>query len=221
MAISSNSATTQILLDNSTQLLVKFLYYSANGTDEADVLKVNVETLAQRTFELTVANTANAYFQPGDLLIGATSNAYAYVAEWKKATNTVVVVNLTGNTAFSGSESITIDRTKHTVPLSAFTVPARVLNIESVWYSIDGDATVELGFGGAYANTTPYVGAQMLLSGSGYFGKNALPAEITNDVLNPTGNFFISTYTTTSAKMSYDIVVEFRKTKGFAQRPIY
>lgn len=220
MAIASNSATTKILIDNSTQLLVKFLYYSANGTDEVDVQKINVETLAQRTFELTVANTANAHFEPGDLIIGATSNAHAYVAEWQKSTNTVVVVNLTDNTAFSGAETITIDRTQHTVPLSAFAVPARLLNIESVWYSIDADTTVELGFGGVNTGT-PYVGAQMLLSGSGYFGKNALPAEILNDVLNPTGHFYISTYSTTSAKMSYDIIVEFRKTKGFAQRPIY
>lgn len=221
MAFTSNSAQTQILLDNSSQLLAKFMYYTADGTDETDVLKINVETLACRTFELTVANTANAYFQTGDVVIGATSNARAYIADWNRATNTATVVNITGNTAFTNTESITIDRTQHTVPLNLFTVPARDMNIESIWYSIDGDMSVELGFNGVYANSTAYVHPSMLLAGSGYFGKNALPAEVLNNALNKTGNFSISTYTTSTQKASYTLIVEFRKNKGFAQRPIH
>lgn len=221
MAFTSNSAQTQILLDNSSQLLAKFMYYTADGTDESDVLKINVETLAARTFELTVANTANAYFQPGDLVIGATSNARAYIADWNRATNTASIVNITGNTAFTNTENITIDRTQHTVPNHLFAVPARDMNIESVWYSIDGDMSVELGFNGAHANTVAYVHPAMLLSGTGYFGKNNLPAEILNNALNKTGNFSISTYTTSSAKAGYTVIVEFRKNKGFAQKPIH
>lgn len=221
MAFTSNSAQTQILLDNSTQLLAKFMYYTADGTDETDVLKINVETLTCRTFDLTVANTTNANFQPGDLIVGQTSNAHAYVADWQLATNTVTVVNLTGNTAFTNTENILIDRTQKLVPNQLFTALSRDMNIESIWYTIDGDMSVELGFNGVHANTTPYVHPSMLLAGTGYFGKNALPGEILNNALNKTGNFSISTYTASGAKASYTIIVEFRKNKGFAQRPIH
>ena len=65
----------------------------------------------------------------------------------------------------------------------------------------------------------PYVHPGILLSGSGYFGKNALPTVIANPALNPTGNIYISTYSTASVKVAYSLVVQFRKTRGFAPRP--
>lgn len=220
MAFTTNSAQTQILLDNSTQLVAKFMYYTADGTDESNVLKVNVETLACRTFLLTVANTANAAFQPGDLVTGVTSGKTGYVCDWQLSTNTLAITQTDGT--FTNGESLRIDRTQKTVPTTGNVVtPARNINIESVWYTIDGDMSVELGFNGVYANNDPYVHPAMMLSGTGYFGKNALPAEVMNAALNPTGNFSISTYTTSSAKASYSVIVEFRKNKGFAQRPIY
>jgi hypothetical protein len=72
---------------------------------------------------------------------------------------------------------------------------------------------VELGFASSTgaANTT-----SLILSGSGYFGKNALPLQLDNPTLTaPTGNFFIGA-PVVPAKTAYSIIVEFRKTEGFA-----
>jgi hypothetical protein len=222
MAFTSNTAQTQILLDTSTQLLAKFMYYTADGTNESDVLKVNVETLSCRTFELTIANTANAAFQPGDLVTGVTSNNTGYVSEWRSTTNTLVITETSG--AFTNAEVLTLNRTNKLVPTTGTVVtPTRQIEINSIWHSVTGGAmSIELGFNGVHANTTAYVHPVMMLSDSSYFGKNALPAQITNPALNPTGNFSISTYKTEAhTTLSYTVIVQFRKTQGFAQRPIY
>jgi hypothetical protein len=224
MSITTGTANVQIIKDTADKLVAKFLYFTSNGTDESDALKVNVETLAARTFILEVQN-ANVVFVPGETILGATSNATARVTEWDKATKKITVVGLTGNTAFADGETIStrVYNTGNTAlkASGAQTTPPRVLDIAGIWYSIDPDMTVEIGFGGVYANTTPFVAPVILLSGAGYYGKNALPGLLTNAMLNATGHVYTSTYTTTSAKAAYSVVVEFHKTKGFAQIPTY
>lgn len=221
MAFTSNTAQTHVLLDTSTQLLAKFMYYSADGTAESDVLKVNVETLSCRTFELTIANTANAAFQPGDLVTGVTSNNTGYVSEWRRTTNTLVITETSG--AFANAEVLTLNRTSNLVPTTGTVVtPARALEITSVWHAITGtNMSVELGFNGVYANNTAYIHPTMMLAGNGYFGKNALSGSIPSPALNSTGNFSISTYQQGTGKASYTLIVQFRKGQGFSQRPIY
>lgn len=228
MAISSGTANVQILIDTSSRLVARFLYYTSNGANETDSLKINVSTLAAQAYSLVVANS-NVYVQPGAVVVGTTSNAHAIVSEWNKAVNTAVITALTGNTAFADNEVLTFTfgnttlGTCNSKSSSAFVTPARNLDITSVWYSISAGMTVELGFGGAYANSTAYVAPSMLLSGSGYFGKNALPAQLDNPVLNPTGNFYISTYNdgTLGTALSYTVITEFRKTAGFVAVPGY
>lgn len=228
MAITSGTANVQILIDTSSRLVARFLYFTSNGANETDSLKINVATLSSKAFSLVVANS-KVNVLPGALVVGATSNAHAIVSEWNKAVNTAVITNLTGNTAFADNETLTFTfgnttlGTCNSKSSSAFLTPARNLDITSVWYSISAGMTVELGFGGAHANSLPYVAPSMLLSGAGYFGKNALPAQLDNPVLNPTGNFYISTYNdgAVSNTLSYTVITEFRKTAGFVAVPGY
>jgi hypothetical protein len=225
MAFTANTAQTHILLDTHDRVVVKWMYYSPDKVNETDVLKINVETLAHRTFDLTVANTANARFQPGDVVTGATSNASAFVAEWRLSTNTLVVVDISGNTAFTNTENITIQRTGGLVPLHLFTVPARNLEIVNLSYSIGDIAAVEIGAGGVYANSTPYVHPVVLLHDVGSYGKTGVTPNMprtTNPALNPTGNYYVSTYAPNSiSSINYMVQIEFSKIKGFAQKPVY
>ena len=106
MAITSGTANVQILIDTSSRLVARFLYFTSNGANETDSLKINVATLSSRAFSLVVANS-NVYVQPGAVVVGSTSNAQAVVSEWNKAVNTAVITNLTGNTAFADNEVLT------------------------------------------------------------------------------------------------------------------
>jgi hypothetical protein len=225
MAITGSTANVQILIDTPTRTVAKFLYHTATGVDETDALKVNVATLAYGAHTLVLRDTTPVVI-PGAVVTGATSNASAYVVDWQRATNTVLVTSLTGNTAFADNEVLTFTfgsttATVNSAASGAFATPVRNLDITSIWYSIaPNNMVVELEFGGAYANSTVYYSTAMLLAGSGYFGKNALPAQVDNAVLNPTGNFYISTHNAQN-KASYTVIVEFRKTTGFAAVPGY
>lgn len=219
MAIATNTPNVQILVDTSSRLVAKFLYYTADGTPEADTLKINVATLAYGAHTLILANN-NTVVLPGAVVHGATSNASAFVVDWQRSTNTVLLTQLTGNTAFADAETVTLTfgntvYSTTTKSSGAFATPTRNLDITSIWYSITDGMVVELGFAGQSANSS-----SMVLSGSGYFGKNALPTQIDNGAANPTGNFFIST-PVAGANTSYTVIVEFRKTAGFAAVPGY
>lgn len=225
MAFTANTAQTHILLDTHDRVVVKWMYYSPDKVAETDALKLNVETLAHRTFELTVANTANARFQPGDVVRGATSNASAFVAEWRLSTNTLVVVDITGNTAFTNTENITLQRTGGSIPLQMFTVPARNVEIVNVVYTIDDITGVEIGAGGVYANSTPYVHPVLLMHDAGFYGKTGVTPNMPrtpNPALNPTGNYYVSTYAPNNVStINYMFLIEFSKVRGFAQKPVY
>ena len=45
MAITSGTANVHILTESAQHATVRCLYYTSNGTDESDVLKVNTATL--------------------------------------------------------------------------------------------------------------------------------------------------------------------------------
>ena len=74
----------------------------------------------------------------------------------------------------------------------------------------------------AYGNAAvqPYAGypTALLLSESGYMGRNALQAEITPSpsVVFPDGNIYLSTYGVANGS-TYSIILEFRKQIGFSQ----
>lgn len=219
MSITNTANSVQILSDSATRTVVKCIYFTSDATEETNVLKVNVETLAYRTF--TTVLQARVPVRAGQTITGATSNATAIVSEWNASTNTIVFTNFSGNTAFAQNEVLTFTYGNSTIAAantvasaSAFGTPTRILDITSVWYSVDTDMTVQLGFGGD--NGSPYVAPAMFLTGSGYFGKNALPAQVLNDATSPTGNFYISSAVQGSSKGGYTVIVEFRKRQGFA-----
>lgn len=219
MPIPSGTANVQVLVDTPTRTVAKFLYFTANGTAEADTLKVNAAALAFGAHTLVLRNN-NVQVISGAVVTGATSNASAYVVDWQRATNTVLVTQLTGNTAFADDESLTFTfgtttATVNSAASSAFATPTRNLDITSIWYSVMPGMLVELGFTGASSNSP-----SVLLSGSGYFGKNALPTQIDNAAASPTGNFYMST-PVAGANTGYTVIVEFRKTTGFAAVPGY
>lgn len=226
MAFTANTAQTHVILDTAQKYVVKCMYYSPDKVAETDVLKVNAETLTARTFKLTVANTANAKFQPNDIVTGNVSNASAFVSTWDRLSNTLVVVDISGNTAFDATDTLTIARTADTVPLSAVATPARGLQLVAVNYSISDIGAVEIGAGGVYANSTPYVHPVLLLHDVGIYGADdsRTPgfAPLPNPALNPTGNYYISTYAPNAAHgINYTIIMQFRKTFGYTGRNVY
>jgi len=82
--------------------------------------------------------------------------------------------------------------------------------------------TVELAFKGGNldaGSSQPIIPA-VLLSGSGYFGKNALAGQIISNAqgigTSADGSFYISTYTTSSAKAAYTVIVDLVKLRGYA-----
>ncbi len=222
MAITTGTANVQILIDTGSRLVAKFLYFTTDSTDEADVKKVNAAALAYASYSSTL-QTRNVPVQAGLTMVGNTSGATASVVDWNYTTNTVQFTALSGNTAFAADEVVNFKLGSTTMfscntvnAAAAFTTPSRQLNLTSVWYSISDRMVVELGFGGRYANNDPFVGASMVLGGQGYFGKNALAARVDNAVLNPTGDVYVSTYSTETVPLAYTLICEFDKVKGYA-----
>jgi len=216
MAITTGTANVHILTESAQHVVARCLYYTSNGTDEADVLKVNTASLTHKTIALSTA-TRLGVFQSGDTVTGLTSGTTAQIVEWRQTANTLIITNASG--AFTNGENIRTIVTNNTVALAASNASlnlVRELAIRSIWYSIDSDMTVELGFKGSDGVVSPAV----LLSGSGYFGKNALAGQIVSNSpgigTSADGSFYISTYTTSNAKAAYTIIVDLVKLRGYA-----
>jgi len=216
MAITTGTANVHILTESAQHVVARCLYYTSNGTDEADVLKVNTASLTHKTVALSTA-TRLGVFQSGDTVTGLTSGTTAQIVEWRQTANTLIITNASG--AFTNGENIRTIVTNNTVALAASNASlnlVRELAIRSIWYSIDSDMTVELGFKGSDGVVSPAV----LLSGSGYFGKNALAGQIVSNSpgigTSADGSFYISTYTTSNAKAAYTIIVDLVKLRGYA-----
>jgi len=218
MPITADTAVTQILIDTPTRVVGKFLYYSVSGTTHLDVMKINVGALSYGVHKVVI--TTRPDVRRGAVMVGSSSGASSIVVDWLASSNTVVVGELTEATSYTNGETLTFtggggdDTVTATAnAATAFTTPDRNLDITSVWYSVSPTMVVELGFASSTgaANTT-----SLILSGSGYFGKNALPLQLDNPTTTtPTGNFFIGA-PVVPAKTAYSIIVEFRKTEGFA-----
>ena len=218
MAITSGTANVHILTESAQHATVRCLYYTSDGTDESDVLKVNTAALTHKTVALTTA-TRLGVFQSGDTVTGQTSGKTAQIVEWRRSANTIVVTSASG--AFTDGEDLTTTLTGSTAALVASSASlnlVRELAIRSIWYSIDPDMTVELGFKGAPGEEA--IVPAVLLSGSGYFGKNALAGQIISNAqgigTSADGSFYISTYTTTDAKAAYTVIVDLVKLRGYA-----
>lgn len=213
MAITNGTANVQIIKDTSDSLIVKCLYYTTTPTNEADVLKVNVHTLAYQSYGL-VTLSRNINIAPGMSVTGGTSLATGSVVNWDYSVNTAQITAVTGT--FQNNEVLTFKvgsttiATVNSAAASAFVTPARTIQLVSVWHSISTGMSVEIGYGG-----TP-VAVALLLAGNGYFGKNALGARLPNAAATPTGHVTMSTYSTGAGTYSYNILMEFSKTAGFA-----
>lgn len=224
MAISTGTANVHILSESAQHVVARCLYFTNNGTDEADVLKVNTAALTFKTVNLATT-TDTGVFLPGDTVTGTTSGVTAQIVAWRNTGlvsggGTLTVSNATGN--FTNNEAITALRTGASTSLgpNAQSLLPRRLAIRSIWYSIDVDMTVELGFRGNDVDGAAVIVPAVLLSGSGYFGKNALSGQITSNAagigVDADGSFYISTYTTSSAKAAYTVIVDLVKLNGYS-----
>ena len=225
MPLTTPSSDNLVLVDTADRAVFKFLYH-AGGTpaQESDVLKVNTATLSYRTVTLTTANTAlplnSYYFVPGEQVVGATSNAYGRVVSWKAPTSTVGGEGQLRVVVESGTfqaENITGTRLNRTIAVASVVVPTYIVEITGLLWAISSPAAkvgLQWQDGAGYKHL-------ITLAGTGSFGKNLFPgAVLPNHAAAPTGNLHISTYNM-AANDGYSLIVEVRKTKGFAQYQTY
>lgn len=232
MSYSANNFATEILRESSSTLLVRASYWSVGSNDQTGNLAVNASTLSGRTMTLTgtLANTTNPVsLIPGEALL-AQDNAAGYVLQtWTpNATHFIASVLLSNSQVqFSNNDVITGARSNN-----AFTVGAAdavsdqaILALTGATWSVPSTASVGVEFGNANTSLTDEA---IRVSGSGFFGKNALPFSIlpaaatrtVNSSIGATGDINISTYGI-AAKGGYTLILEFRKQSGFGQQPIY
>lgn len=232
MALTANTFGTEILKDSSSTLLIRASYWSVGNTDQVSNLALNVSTLSGRTMTITgvLADPNNPVsFIPGEALL-AQDNAAGYVLQtWSpNATHFVASVLLSNSQVqFSNNDVITGARSNN-----AFTVGADgavsdqvILALTGATWSIPSTTSVGVEFVNANTSLTDEA---IRVSGSGFFGKNALPFTIlpaaatrsVNSSIRTTGDIAISTYGI-GAKGGYTLILEFRKQSGFAQQPIY
>lgn len=218
-ALSANTANVQILSESCDHVTVRLFMHQAAAGDLSSNLVINSSTLTCWTQTLTI-NPGTARFVPGDIIKdSANSNATAGVC-YNLDANNIVVTQITGNTGgFSNTDIITGNREGSGPANVTHVVTAlRQLNIDSMAWSITGNANTKVGLEFT-ANSTVYETAYML-SGTGYYGRNALDAPIAPAVSDGTGNMYVSTYGI-PAGGGYSITLTLRKVLGFAQIPIY
>lgn len=222
MALANTVAINQVLEDGSSRVMTKHIYHANTAVQEADVLKVNVATLSSRTLILNTTNAAAGMVQygfvPGEMVTGNTSNAHGFVIGWVPpvGANGGILTVMVANGTFSGTEQVTGDRMKTTMPLASVTDPTHLIHIESIWWSVQGTGKVEVEWGGAGSTYK----TAMVLAGEGYWGDNALNGIISNDIASPNGNVYVSTHGL-AAGGGYSLILRFQKGAGFAQHPIY
>lgn len=232
MPLSANTATVEILDEDTSRVVVKLMHYRSAVGDESDVLKVNAASLLGIT-TLLISNTVNRSllgwppFVQGEEIVGATSGARGWAGDWQQeGANSILSVTYTtaGATKFGATEVVGANttyantRVSRVMTLIAVVEPAHYLDIDGITWSVSQPSgnstsvaaprTVEVGFAGT-ANTTVAV-----LAGNGYMGKNNLPAKIKNTVTGANGSILVSTHGF-GAGDSYTIILELRKRSGF------
>jgi len=116
MAITTGTANVHILTESAQHVTVRCVYFTSDGTDESDVLKVNTATLTHKTVALTTA-TRLGVFQSGDTVTGLTSGTTAQIVEWRSTANTLIITNASGG--FTNGENIRTTVTNSTASLAA------------------------------------------------------------------------------------------------------
>lgn len=234
MALSANTFTTEILKDTHNSVLAKVSYYSAGTSDQASNLAINVSTLIGRTMTLTgtlARPTDPISMIPGEV-VTAQDNCAGYVLQhWTPNTTHFIVRVVLANSAsqFANSDVITGDRSNNalTVTSSGAASDQAVLALTGAWWSVTGNSQTSVAVEFDNANST-LTDEAIRVSGTGYFGKNALPESIlpaaatryVNSSIQTTGHIDVSTYNI-NAKGGYTLVLEFRKERGFGGRPVY
>jgi hypothetical protein len=218
-SLSANANSVLILSESSDHLTLRLFFYQNTAGDQSSNLVVNGESLLFRT-QILHYNNAAARFVASDLITGSLSGAVATVCygEILGGSNTIVVTEITGNTAgFENNDVVTGNREgSGTATVTAVTSPRRVLSIDSVLWSVNGpNASVGLECSNGSAFDTSF-----MLSGQGYYGRNELDAPIPPTLSDSNGNLYISTYNI-PAKGGYSITLTLRKTQGYASPPGY
>lgn len=221
MPLAANTTVTQVLSDTASRVVLKVVHHQHTIGELSNALLVNTATLAYRTFTLNTANTAIAPgygFVPGEPVVGETSNAHGYVVSWKPPVSAVGGEGALVVTAESGvfqAEDVTGALVGRTIAVTSVTTPTRLLSISGLSWNVQSPAKVELTWGDGAGYKTA-----IILSGTGYMGKNELALAITNDASAPNGNLYMNTYGV-AALGGFSLFLDLRKHAGFAARPVY
>lgn len=218
-SLAANSVNVQILSDSTSKTVVKLTYFQKTAGDENSQLKVNVATLVGRTLILTTSNvdTPGAGFLPGEKLTQNSNSAIGHVLSYKSATaaangSLTLVIDNDGFAITNSTTGNIVGAYGFSANVVAVTNPTYLLDIVSVRYAITpaSNVAVALEFANSSAQT-----AAVVLSGSGYIGKNELPTSIHNKVASTDGNLYVST-AGIPVNGGYTLIVELRKSQGFA-----
>lgn len=222
MALAANTATVQILDDNASHVVAKFQFFqhTANtGSHESSALKINVNTLACRTMDVTLSAVPTNLW-PGDKAIQTTNTAIqGTVASWKANVVTLVLSNTTA--LFQNSNTIVFNRPggnsdAYTITATGASLTSAKLALRQAAWSVAGNTATRVALEWA---GTPNAEIVQFGTGSGYIGKNALATAIPCDANAATGDVLISTYST-PALSGYTIIAEFAKVTGFAPQGV-
>lgn len=213
MALTANSSNIQIIKDDASHVVARLRFFQATAGQQSDELAVNAASVAWRTTVLTLDDDDRVqdHFIVGDQIVGGTSGAVGYVTNWIPNTSLTVTVE----SGTFQAETITNQRNAQTATVNAVTQPSRLLHITAAEYSVSTGAMAAL----EYANSTSKYAA-CVVSGQGYLGKNHLAAPLKNDIPNSDGNIYVST-AGIGANGGYTIVIEVRKSDGYAAKPVY
>jgi hypothetical protein len=222
------AAQVQIVKDTGDAAIVRLTFTSA-GSQESGVVKVDPATLANRAYTLAVNSNTSLWsvgsngFVPGEYVRNANAALFsAQVISFDPIAALFTLINVT-DAGHANGDIVVGSLTRNQVPLLAAAANATpaILDIESIAYAVTGNGTVSVTFLGANSN----VATAAVLSGSGYFGKNALATIITPAANNDANAAFTANgqiAVTTSGIPSgggYTILLELRKTRGFAFVP--
>jgi len=216
----ASTANVQFIVDTDKKTTVKCVYFTTDGTQEASALKVNVATLKARVWTLTVNvaavnATAQLGFTPGEKFTTNDANV-GYVVDYTRAANvgTLRVVGANGATTFASAANLTSNATALSVGIDAAAGGTPLVSIAGLSYSISPGGVMQVQWGGTTNSDA------VILTGTGYMGKNELSAPVLNNNGAATGNLIISTYGLAN-NGGYTVVFELHKVRGWSSKPGY
>jgi len=228
MALAANSMFRQILKDTSNRGSVVWGFHSANGENQSTQLAIEPGLFPKNSvINFTIVDWTNptaisGSFVPGELVTWDGGNGSAYVAGWTPATNTLLTILKSGllpnisdplvNTTIVGN------LIKSSATITAAETPKQEFDVVSLSWNVTGSAKVELGW---ILGVEPTTNGYFTLAGTGYLGRNELPAFIRSPNSEANLCYLYATTHGMTAGGGYTIVAEIKKRAGWGEFPIY